>query len=162
MQQSMEKTIELFSNSIVGIRVGNVSSSLIDTVKIPNHGQMTPLRHLSMTGKQGHSITIDPYDPSLVQTISKCLEAAGFSAYVFSKTRVVVSIPPPSGEEREAVIVHLKKMAEECKISIRNIRKNYRQKLSKEEQKSDKEIQKITDLCIIEVDQIVAGKVKSL
>lgn len=163
MKTSMEKTVSMFSSSIVGIRAGTVTAGVIDTVKVPYYGQLTPIQHLATTGKTNNGINVDPFDPSIINTISKCLVAAGFNAYVFSKTRIIVSVPPPSGDEKKRIISHLEKLGEETKISLRNIRKNIRQKLDKEQLKnSESEIQKITDFYINEVDEIIQMKVNRL
>jgi ribosome recycling factor len=168
MKVSMSKTIENLTNSIVGIRLGTISAGVVDTIKVPYHGTMTPIKHLAQTFPAGGgAIHIDPYDPTMTGQIANVLASSGLNAYVFSKTRVVVSVPPPSGEEKQKVISHLKKLAEEAKIAIRNIRKNHRQKISagldKEQlQKHDKEIQKVTDDHITEVDSIINGKIATI
>jgi ribosome recycling factor len=163
MKVSMQKTVENISNSIVGIRLGSVSAGVIDTVKVPYHGTMTPIKHLAHAVPAGRGIHVDPYDPTMTGQIATSLTAAGFNAYAFSKTRVVVSVPPPCGEEKQRIISHLKKLAEDAKIAIRNIRKNLRQKMSKDDQKDlDKEIQKVTDDHCAEVDSIINGKIRSL
>jgi len=163
MKVLMQKTIENLSDSIVGIRLGTISASVVDTIKVPYHGTMTPIKHLAQTAPGQGGIQIDPFDPSMTNTIANVLASSGMNAYAFSKTRVVVSVPPPCGEEKQKVFSHLKKLAEEAKIAIRNIRKNHRQKLSKDDQKElDKEIQKVTDDHISEVDSIINRKIASI
>lgn len=163
MTECMEKATKLLSSSIVGIRSGTVTAGVIDTLRVSAYGQLTPIKHLGNAFKSGNHVHIDPYDPTLVGTIAKGLTAAGFNAYAFSKTRVMVSIPPPCGEETQRIITHLNKLCEETKISIRNIRKKYRNAFDKEQLKTlDAEIQEITDLYIAETESIIQNKIEAL
>lgn len=156
----MDKTVQLFSDSIVGIRLGTVSASVIDTVKVDYHGQLTPIKFLAQTGKIQNSIFVDPYEVSMVGKISNALKENGFPAYTFSKTRIMINIPPVCGEEKTKISKHLTKLAEESRVSIRNIRKNFRQK--NKDQDQEKQIQSITDEAISEINAILDRKVKSL
>lgn len=159
----MDKALGVLYASIVGIHSGTVSAGVVDTVKVPSYGQMTPVKHLAISVKSGNIIQIDPYDPALTHAIAKSLTEAGFNAYAFSKTRVCVNVPPPTGDEKKRIIIHLNKLGEEAKISVRNIRKKYRQSLEKEDQKDqDAEIQKITDAYIQEIDDIIKHKTERL
>jgi ribosome recycling factor len=159
----MNKTVENLSDSIVGIRGSTITVGVVDTIKVSYHGQLQPIKHIAYTGKNGDAIFIDPYEPELTNQIAKVLKEAGFSAYAFSKTRVVVSVPPPSGDQRKSTIAHLRKLGEEAKIAIRNVRKKQRQQLEKESLViEDKKIQEITDSNIAEIDLIIEGKIKSL
>jgi len=160
MKSQMEKTINNLSDSIVGIRGGMISAAVIDTVKVSCYGQQTPIKHVATTGRVGDSIYVEPYDASHTNHIAKCLVEAGFSAYAFSKTRVLVSVPPPSGDQKRETIARLKKLAEEAKIAIRNIRKKFRQKQDSKD--LDVEIQKSTDSYIAEIDDIINRKITGL
>jgi len=163
MKEKMKKAIQNFVNSLVGIRMGTVSCAVIDTVKVDYNGQLTPIKHLAQTGKIQNSIFVEPYDLSIVGKMANTLKENGFTAYVFSKTRIIVIVPPICGEEKERIKKHLAKLAEEARVSVRNIRKNTRQKLSKELIKEkEKEIQSITDDFISEIDTILDRRVKSL
>lgn len=163
MQEHMEKSVDLFYETIRCVRAGTVSSALVDTVKVPYYGQKLPIKQLATTSKSGDCITIDPYDTQILGTIVNSLVEAGFKAYAYSKARAMVSVPPLTGEQKKDVVVHLKKLAEEAKVSIRNIRKNYRQELSKEDQKEqDKKIQEVTDEFITLIDSTLNDKIKVL
>ena len=156
----MDKSVEVLSHSLVGIRGGTINPGLIDTVKVSYYGQNVPIFQVAQTGRlDNNNIAVDPYDPSMIGPLVTALKANNFSAYQFSKTRVLVSVPPISGEEKEKVKKHLRKLGEEAKIAIRNIRKNYRKNSDREE---DKKIQEITDHYIKEIDQIIEKKASSL
>lgn len=162
----MEKAVTYFSDQIVGIRWGIVTSGLVDTIKVLYHGQPTPIKHLAHTTKQDNRISVTPHEPMLVGSIEKALKAAGLNAYTFSKTMVVVSTPPPSGEERQRVISHVRKLAEEAKVAVRNIRKKTKQKfppLSKSElQKMEKQLQELTDQYVAEITKLADNKISAM
>ena len=156
---SMTKAVDFFKDQLSGIRYGDISTGLIDTIRVEAYEQKLPLKQLAWTTAEKSRILIAPYDASLLGAIDRSLKSEGFNSYVFSKTQVVINCPPRSGEDRERVIVQIHKMAEEARIVIRNIRKKIRQK---SEDDIDKPLQKLTDGKIIEIDQSVKNKIESL
>lgn len=165
---NMQKAVSFFRDSIQGIRSGGVSLGLVDSVKVEYYGQPTLVKHLANTGKLGQNIFVDPHDLSITSSLAAKLKSAGFDAYQFSKARIIVNVPPLSGDEKQRVIKQLHKLAEEARISIRNVRKNWRQSLaamsySKERIKEmEKEIQEDTDVAIGEIDDLLDSKINNL
>lgn len=152
----MDKTVQLLEEQLKGIRRSAISTGFIETIKVPYYGQMTPIRFVGIVGKCKNGITITPHDPSLVNGIAKFLQDENLlNAYAFSKTTVVVSIPPANTGEIERVKNHIKKLGEDTKISIRNLRKSVRKSLSKEELKEiEKDLQILTDEFCNKVEEI--------
>jgi ribosome recycling factor len=141
---------------IIGIRGNAITAGMVDTVRVNYYGSSTPIKHLAVTGKVGQTITIEPYDLSLIGQIVTALKSAGFNAYPFSKTRICVNIPIASGEQRDRNILLLRKLGEETKIAIRNLRKKYRK------ENPDIDIQPIIDKYIKEVDSLIDNKINNL
>jgi len=165
----MTKTVETFDETVRCIRTGGVTTSVIDTVKVEAYGQSTPLKHLAMTsGSPNQPISVKPYDTTLVPEINRALQKQGFSSYVFSKDTVCVQIPVACGEERDKIRLHVKKLGEEAKIAIRNIRKNYRNNLEKLSESKDDlkllegDLQKLTDKAISEICKTVDFKISQI
>lgn len=163
----MAKTVDLFYESIRCIRIGGITSALVDTVKVEAYGQLMPIQHLALTSGGGTKpISVRPHDPTLVSTIAKVLEKQGFNAYVYSKDTVYVSVPPPSGEDKEKTRQHIRKLGEDAKVSIRNIRKHCRNGLeasSKDELKTlERQLQDKTDEAIDMISEIVSEKVLAI
>ena len=115
LREKMDKSVAVFYEQVKGLRHGTVTPSLIDTVKINYHGQQTPLKHLAMTSKIDSGISVVPYEESLVGQTANALKGAGFNAYPFSKTTVIVSVPPPTLDERERVNKRIRRLGEEAK-----------------------------------------------
>lgn len=163
----MAKTVNYFYEQINNIRTGNVTSGVIETVRVESYGQKTPLKHIAMvTGGQGKPILIQPYDSTLVAQINRDLLNAGFSSYIFSKDSVCVNVPPMSGDEREKISKYVKGLGEESKVAIRNIRKQCKKSLKDlpdgERNKSEKELQKHTNDNEFLIIKEVEGKIKEL
>lgn len=133
----------------------NVNDDLISTVKVDYDHQQTPLQHLSLIYQQDRRISVTPYDPSMTGVIEDELKRQGFNAYKFSKITVVVNIPLPSGENYEKVISQMKKLGEEAKVSIRNIRKKFR---NKEDKSREKRLQEMTDSAIRQIDGLILDR----
>lgn len=156
----MQKAIDFLSDQLHGITVLGASSSLIDSVKVVAYGQKSSLKHLAnITGSQGRRVTIHPHDPNLNAAIAKACQTAGFDAYVFSKESVVVTLPIMSGETKDETRKRIKRLGDEAKIAIRNIRKQFKQGIPKNQKhEEEKIIQEVTDKATGIVDQIVKTK----
>lgn len=148
----MKKTVDLLKTQLVGLE-DNVNDELIATVKVEYNHQPTPLRHMSLIHQQDRRVSVTPYDPTMVGTIEDELKKQGFNAYKFSKTTVVINVPEPSLENSNKVVAQMKKLGEEAKVSVRNIRKKFR---DKEDEAHEKRLQKMTDDAIKEIDGLIS------
>lgn len=146
---SMRKTVDLLKTQLVGLE-DNVNEQLISTIKVEYNHQLTPLQHMSLVNQQDRRVSVTPFDPTMVGVIEDELKRQGFNAYKFSKTTVVINIPPACGETRQKVAAQMKKLGEESKVAIRNIRKKFRKK----DQDHDRELQALTDASIKEIDKL--------
>lgn len=156
----MDKAFEFFHDQIRGIRYGEISTALINTIRVEAYEQRLPLKQLAWTvPDKNNRILVSPYDTALLGAIDRAIRAEGFNSYVFSKTQVVINCPIRSGEDKERVIQQINKLAEEARIVIRNVRKKIRQKT---EEDIDKPLQKLTDDKIKEINDLIAFKIKSL
>lgn len=148
-RQSMQQSFDHFKAQLVGVGT-SVNDSLIGTIRIEQDGQQVPLQQLSGIAQRDRRISITPYDPTLVGRIETSLKAQGFDAYKFNPKTVCVNIPLPSGEETERVRGRIRKLGEDAKIAIRNIRR----KLKTDD--NDNELQTITDSFVEQVDKLVS------
>jgi len=163
----MQKTIETLQNQLIGFRSGTISAGFVDTIRVPYYGQQTPINHLAHTAPGKNGISVVPHDSAMVGQVAKVLKDSGLNAYVFSKTTVMVNVPPVTGDEKLKIHTQVRKLGEEAKISIRNVRKTLKSEidteLSKDEQKKqEKRIQEDTDRYVSEIDSIVKKKIESI
>jgi ribosome recycling factor len=154
----MQKSVQYFLDQLQSIRHGFISVGLIDTVRVPYQGQKVPISQISYSMPKNNQICITPHNPSLIGAIVDSLKEAGFNAYPFSKTSVVVSCPRPNSEQTEKIIAQIKKLAEEARIAIRSIRKKARQQ-SKD---LDKPLQVLTDQFIDKIDLLMQAKIDKI
>lgn len=163
LELQMSKSIDNLRNSLIGIHQGNISVGLVSTVKVLCYGQYVPLQHVTSIIQSGNRISVSPYDANLLKSVEINLRQGGFNAAIFSKKEIIIQIPQMSGEQLQKTINHIKSLAEESKIAIRNIRKNFRTSLSEEDRKKmDKNIQQITDKSMQEIDNIVQSKITAM
>ena len=160
----MEKTIALLTDQLMGIHSGGISDGLVETVKVPYYGQETPLKYISSVVEQDRRVSIIPYDRGMMESILQTLKKCGFTAHKFSKQEVVITIPRNTGEECEKIFVRMRKLGEDAKVSIRNIRKNHKRRrgsLTPDEKRSDdKKVQKMTDTAIRNIDDIISQRIE--
>jgi ribosome recycling factor len=163
MKQSLDKTVELFRESIRCIRGSTISSALLDSVKISYFGTKMELRCLALVTRVDNGISIVPHNPGDTADINKQLNDQDFKSYVYSKGKLLINVAPPTLDERNKIKGHIKKLAEEAKIAVRSIRKNVRSALtSNEKAEQDDEIQRLTDDAVWEIEQIAEEKMNGL
>lgn len=158
-RSSMDKAVEFFRDQMRGIRSGEITASLIDTIRVEAYEQRLPLKQLAWTTPDKNRILVSPFDESLLGAIDKAIKAEGFNSYVFSKTQVVVNTPPRSGQDKDRVVLQINKLAEEARVVVRNIRKKIRQKA---EDNIDKPLQQLTDEKIKEINDMAEYKASIL
>lgn len=167
MTEKMEKALQLLYDSLLGIRSGAVTPGYVDTFRVPYYGQQVPIKHVASTSSERNLVVIRPHDPALMGSIQTALKDAGFNAYIFSKTTVAVSVPPLNGQDRERVKTQIRKLGEEAKVSIRNIRRTARAGIDKalpedERKVIEAQIQRATDEAVARADETVRLKLEWL
>lgn len=156
MRQNMQKSIDVLRSALLGIHHGNVSPALVGTVKISCYNQISLLDHLASIVGSGTRICVSIYDPAIIKSVESALQKSGFNAAIFSKKEIIVTVPQYSGEQRDKTIARIMSLGEDAKISVRNIRKHARSKMSEQDRKEqDKNIQLATDNFVEEIEDII-------
>jgi len=173
-KEKMEKSLEHYRNELKAVRTGRASVAMFEHIKVDYYGTPTPLNQVgTLSAPEPRLITIQPWEPSLIPAIEKAIMTSnmGFNP---SNDGVMIRIPvPPLTEERRREIVKLiKKMAEEAKVIVRNIRRDANEvikKLEKDKEISEDEakrltgkVQELTDEFIKEIDEVTAKKEKDV
>lgn len=173
-RKQMEQSLEHYKNQILKIRTGRASTSLLDGVYVDYYGSSTPLNQIAnVSTPDARTIMISPYDKSMLQSIEKAIQTADLGFNPQNDGNVLrVPVPPLTEERRKEFVKLAKKYAEEGKVAIRNIRRDFMEELKKEEKnklitedeqkKGSEQLQKITDDYISRLDTIVADKEKEL
>ena len=169
-ESNMEKAVEFLQQEFTGVRTGKASPSLVENVQVEYYGTMTRLRDLAgISTPEARLIVISPFDPSAIDAIEKAITAANLGITPMNDGRLVRLPIPELSEERRAEMVKVaKRMAEDQRVAVRNIRRDHNdlvkslQKDGKitEDQRDDglDEIQKLTDTYIGRIDEMISAK----
>lgn len=125
-EDRMEKAVEHLTASLSGIRTGRANPGLVDTIKVDYYGTPTPLKQIAnISVPEPQQIMIRPFDTSSLNGIAKAIQSSDLGLAPNNDGRVVrLNIPPLSGERRKQLAGRIRELAEEARISIRNIRRD--------------------------------------
>jgi len=180
LKEKMASSIEALKRDLVKIRTGRATLSLLDGIKVNAYGsQMTFDQVSALTIPESNMIAIKPWDPQVLPAIEKAILASDLGLTPSSDGNVIrLTIPPLTEERRKELVKQVKKLGEEHKVAVRNVRRDANDSLKK--MKKDKDIseddmfrlhdmfrlqdesQKATDGFITQIDEIVSGKEKEV
>lgn len=125
-EERMEKAIEILKKNLSGIRTGRANPGLVDSLRVEVYGSPTPIKQIASVGApEPQQIVIRPYDPSVIKDIEKAIIASDLGFNPQSDGRVVrINVPPLSTDVRKKMVSRIKELAEETRVSIRNIRRD--------------------------------------
>lgn len=173
-KEQMSKTVDFCASQLGKIRTGRASTSLLDGVMVDMYGTLGPISNAaSVSTPDARSIIVQPWDKSLLSAIERAIHQSdlGFNPQN-DGTLLRIPVPPLTEERRKEFVKMSKKIAEEAKIALRNIRRDTNESLKKIEKskeiseddrkKGEDEVQKITDQFIKNVDTLQEKKEKEL
>lgn len=170
LKETMKKQIQALEKSFSKVRTGRASISLVDGIRADYYGTPTPLNQVaSLSVPESQLIVIAPWDVSAIGAIEKAIQRSELGLMPSNDGKVIrITIPPLTGERRKELVKVVKKMAEECKVKIRNSRRDVNNDLKELKKEGDlsedelfraqEEVQKITDDYIKKADQVLAAK----
>lgn len=125
-EERMEKAVDHLKNSLQGIRTGRANPGLVDTLRVDYYGSPTPLKQMAnITVPEPQQIVIRPFDAGTVDEICKAIQASNLGLAPNNEGRLIrLNIPPLSTERRRQMVSRVKELAEEARVSIRNIRRD--------------------------------------
>src|SRR3990170_599961 len=163
----MHKAIENTKHELATIRSGKATTSLLDTVKVEAYGQHMPLNQVaSVAAPEARLLTVQPWDKALLGAIERALQASDIGLNPSNDGTVIrIPLPPLTEERRKELVKVVHKLAEEGRIAIRHARTEALAQIKKlehvsedDERRSEKEVQKLHDDAIKQVDALVKGK----
>jgi ribosome recycling factor len=173
-KEKMEKSLAVVDHEFQSVRTGKASTSLVENIQVTAYGTKMRLRDLAgITTPESRLIVIQPFDAGNVQPIEKALAESnlGLTPRVDGKL-IRLSIPELSEDRRKELDRVIKKMAEDGRVAIRQVRREAIEELkrlgkdggvSEDEVKlGEKEIQKLTDGTIVKIDGLLAQKEKDI
>jgi ribosome recycling factor len=166
----MERSIEAFRKELGKVRTGRASFSLLDGVKVDYYGTPTPLQQVgTLSVPESRLITVTPWDTKMIGPIEKAIQGSGLGLNPSSDGKTVrIPIPPLTEERRKELAKVVRKMAEDARVAIRNVRREAIEKLKDREKKKEisedvvkrgqERIQKETDAHVKKIDEILKSK----
>lgn len=170
MMEKMDVSIEHLKGELSGIRTGRASLILFDSIQVNYYGTPTPLKQIAtLSIPESRTVTIQPWDISQMQEIEKAILASGLGLTPSNDGKIIrIGIPPLTEERRKDLVKLVKRIGEDCKVAVRNIRRESNDELKSLQKdgnlsedglrKSQDEVQKITDQTIGKVDEILKKK----
>jgi ribosome recycling factor len=174
LEDHMNKAIKSLQNQMSKVRTGRATASVLDGISADYYGTPTPVKNLGQVSTpEARLLQIQPFDKSAIPAIEKAILAANIGLTPGNDGNFIrIQFPALTEEKRKAFVKDVKKLGEDTKVAIRNIRRDQNEKVKTSEKdkkisedeskKIQEEIQKITDNFIKEVDKVVEAKEKEL
>ena len=174
LKSKMEKSLEALRRDLGRVRTGRASLALLDGVRVNYYGVPTPLSQVaSLSVPESRTISIQPWDAKIIGEIEKAIQKSDLGLTPLSDGKIVrINIPPLTEERRKELVKVTKRMEEECKVALRNIRRDANEQLktakkdkviSEDEQfKFQEEVQKLMDKSIEKAEEIIKTKEKEI
>ena len=173
-ESKMKKTTEVLSQQLEAVRAGRANAAVLNQISVEYYGVPTPIQQVaSVSVPDPRTLMIQPWDASILKGIEKAILASELGINPQNDGRVIRLVFPQLTEERRKELAkQVKKYGEEAKVAVRNIRRDAIDKFKKQQKASEiteddyknieKDIQKLTDDYIKEVELIAEAKEKEL
>ncbi len=166
MMETMEradKTVSVLSSEYLTIRAGRANPHVLDKVLVDYYGTPTPINQVgNMSVQEGRCLVIAPWDASMLKIIEKQLIAENLGMTPVNDGKVIrLTFPMLTEERRRDLVKQVKKMAEDSKVAVRNIRRDAMDALKK--MKNNKELSEDEHkICETEIDKLIAESVDKI
>ena len=172
--QKMEKSIDSLKKEFATIRTGKANPNILNGVSVEYYGSMMPINQIAnVSAPDPQSIVIKPYDKSVLRAIEKAIQTANLGFNPLNDGDLIrIPIAPLTEQVRKDLVKQAKKVSENAKVAIRNIRRDGMDQLKKLEKESlisedelkrrSDELQKVTDKYIETIDKTASEKEKDI
>jgi ribosome recycling factor len=172
--KKMDQSVQALQKELVKLRTGRASASLVDSLQVDYYGSNVPLSQVAnITTPDARTVQIVPWEASMLPVIEKAILAANIGITPQNDGKVVrIPVPAPTEERRKEMVKTVKKMGEDSKVAVRNLRRDANEEVKKlekgktisedEAKKLGELVQKKTDDKVAEIDKIVTAKEKEV
>jgi len=170
----MEKALDVLRNELKGLRTGRASPALLDALRVEYYGSPTPIKQLaSVSAPEPQQLLIKPFDAAALKDIEKAIRNSDLGLSPDNDGKVIrLKIPAMSGEQRTKLAKKVKELAENAKVSCRNVRRDANKHVETEEKaktmaeddakKAKDKIQDVLKQYEAKADEQAAVKVKEI
>ncbi len=168
--EKMDKAISVLKDELAGVRTGRATPALLQRVVVDYYGTPVPIQQLaSFSVPEPRTLMISPFDRNAIAAMEKAIMSSDLGITPSNDGTVIrLSFPPLTEERRKELIKLVHHRGEEGRVAVRNIRRHSKEELEKLEReggiseddlvRSEKELQKLTDKHISDIDEVVAHK----
>ena len=173
-EHKMGRTIETLREAFTKLRTGRASTGILEHVMVEYYGSPTPLSQVANLGvSDARTLTVQPWDRKMIPVIEKAILTSDLGLNPASMGDMIrVPVPPLTEERRREITKIVRSEGEDAKVAVRNLRRDANEAVKKlekakevsedDQSRSEKEIQKLTDKYIAEIDKLVAAKEKEI
>ena len=173
-EEKLGKTTEVFRSDLTSIRAGRANPHVLDKIKIDYYGTLSPINQVGNIAVQdGQCLVISPWDKSMLKTIEKAIQVSDIGINPTNDGNVIrLVFPTLTAERRKEIVKQVKKMCEDAKVALRNIRRDCLdslKKMNKAKEMTDDEyanyeadVEKSVTKAIEGVDKLTAEKEKEV
>src|ERR671928_1730078 len=169
-RDKMAKSVEHARSGFATVRTGRASASLLDRIEVDYYGTPTPLRQLSTINvPDPRMLSVQPFDPSSIKAIEKAIQESDLGLTPSNDGKVIrLPIPQLTEERRKELVKQVKQMAEEGRVSARNVRRDLMKHLEElvrngevgadDEHRAEGRVQELTDEHTKQIDELLKHK----
>ena len=170
VDHKMERSLAALRKELSRIRTGRATSALLEGIDVDYYGTSTPLTQMAtVAAPESRLLTIQPWDKSQLGLIEKAIQRSDLGITPQNDGKIIrLAIPPLTAERRKDLVKKVKKIGEDAKIALRNVRRDGNETLKDLEKSKDisqddlrrgqEHVQQITDRFISQVDDVLGGK----
>lgn len=173
-ENHMQKSISVLLADYGAVRAGRANPAVLDKIRVDYYGTPTPINQLAAVSvSEARVLTVQPWDMTVCRAVEKAIETSELGINPQSDGKVIrLAFPPLSEERRRDLVKEISKMAEECKVAVRSIRREAMEKLKAQKKNSEltedelkqaeKKAQELTDKYCKKADETFENKKKEI
>lgn len=174
IEERMKKTISVYEENLSEIRAGRANPAILNKVSVEYYGTATPINQVAgISVPEARLIVIQPWDISVLKEIERAILASDIGITPNNDGKVIrLNFPELNEERRRDLVKDIKKMGEEAKVAIRQVRRDGLDEFKKQQKDSliteddlkqaEDQIQKLTDKYVEEIDKLTDSKEKEI
>ena len=167
LNDRLTKTLDNLKTKFMSIRTGRANSDLLSSIKVDYYGASLPIQQMaSVSVSDGNTLVVNVFDAGAVSAVEKAIMSSDLGLNPQTDASIIrLRLPDLTEERRNELVKYVKKLSEEGKVALRNIRRDEMDAIKKKDDLSDDDkkresdsIQKILDRFIVKVDDLVKEK----
>lgn len=173
-EHKMKRAVEVTREEFASVRTGRATPAILNRLLVDYYGTPTPMNQLaSFSVPEPRLLVIQPFDRNAVGAMEKAIMQSDLGLTPSNDGNVIrLTFPPLTEERRKELIRVVRERAEEGRVAVRNVRRHHKEELERLERdgsiseddlvRAEKELQKLTDRCVAEIDEVLGHKEKEL